>query len=148
MPTGTGDTGKGGRGKDVCRKNSRAPVQRFLLSCEIKDQAICLERKGQSEREVEGDGQSRLEKYKGHAKKIKGMSSIQMVIPEDGREKKSCWFGWRVGTLRSVGRVMTTYKMVLMRGLLNTYGEFWLFMCMSENQLLVVRKDETQNNKH
>ena len=25
--------------------------------------------------------------------------------------------------LRSVGRVMTTYKMILVRGLLNTYGE-------------------------
>ena len=45
-----------------------------------------------------------------------------MVILEDGGEK-SYWFGWRVGILRSVGRVMTTYKMVLVRGLLNTYGE-------------------------
>ena len=46
-----------------------------------------------------------------------------MVILEDSGEKKSYWFGWRVGMLRSVGRVMTTYKMILVRGLLNTYGE-------------------------
>lgn len=38
----------------------------FYILCEIKDQAVCIERKGQSEREVEGDGQSRLEKYKGN----------------------------------------------------------------------------------
>ena len=38
----------------------------FYILCEIKDQAICLERKGQSEREVEGHGQSKLEKYKGN----------------------------------------------------------------------------------
>lgn len=75
----------------------------FYILCEVKDQAVCVERKGQSEREVEGDGQSRLEKYKGNLPTASNGDS--------GRrrgEKKSYWLGWRVRMLRSVGRVMTT----------------------------------------